>query len=73
MVRLCVSCVLACGADFPPATESFRMAPEVVDNTGLPSPYDYKVDIWATGVTMIELAQTRCVIAHNLAPDKLFK
>jgi serine/threonine protein kinase/ankyrin repeat protein len=35
------------------------MAPEMIDNTGMPSPYDQKVDIWALGVTMIELAQMR--------------
>ena len=37
------------------------MAPEVVDNTGLPSPYDYKVDIWALGITLIELAELKYV------------
>jgi serine/threonine protein kinase len=35
------------------------MAPEMIDNTGMPSPYDEKVDIWALGVTLIELAQMR--------------
>src|SRR5690606_23982204 len=33
------------------------MAPEIIDNTGMPVPYDYKGDIWALGITVIEMAE----------------
>jgi serine/threonine protein kinase len=33
------------------------MAPEVIDNTGLPVPYDHRVDIWSLGITCLELAE----------------
>jgi len=33
------------------------MAPEVIDNTGIPTPYGHAVDIWGLGITVIEMAE----------------
>lgn len=33
------------------------MAPEVVENKSLMSPYGTEVDIWSVGVTALEMAQ----------------
>jgi hypothetical protein len=43
------------------------MAPEVIDNTGLPVPYDHRVDIWSLGITCLELAEMHPPL-HDVHP-----
>lgn len=45
----------------------YWMAPEVIDNRTLPSPYDSKCDVWSLGVTMLEMADN-CVPLSELQP-----
>ncbi len=45
----------------------YWMAPEVIDNRTLPSPYDAKCDVWSMGVTMLEMADN-CVPLSELQP-----
>lgn len=33
------------------------MAPEIIDTKSGGPPYDFKVDVWACGITVIELAE----------------
>ena len=43
------------------------MAPEVIDNTGLTVPYDYRVDVWSLGITALELAEMHPPL-HDVHP-----
>lgn len=45
----------------------YWMAPEVIDNRTLPSPYDARCDVWSLGVTMLEMADN-CVPLCELQP-----
>ena len=49
-----------------------HMAPEMIDySSGTPSPYTAKVDVWALGITLIELAQMRPP-HHDANPMRAF-
>ncbi len=45
----------------------YWMAPEVIDNRTLPSPYGPKCDVWSLGVTLLEMADN-CVPLSELQP-----
>ena len=45
----------------------YWMAPEVIDNRTLPSPYGPKCDVWSLGVTLLEMSDN-CVPLSELQP-----
>jgi serine/threonine protein kinase len=45
----------------------YWMAPEVIDNRTLPSPYGPKCDVWSLGVSLLEMADN-CVPLSELQP-----